>query len=71
MDLQARALFGGAITMAIHHRFADISEVRQVPDNQEVCDTTDSTCISTYSILFSSDRRLSNMSDRNDQFYRH
>lgn len=35
-DVNVRPLFGGAITMAMPGRFTDISQVRQVPDNQEV-----------------------------------
>ncbi|CAG8773885.1 16529_t:CDS:2, partial [Acaulospora morrowiae] len=31
-----RELFGGAITTLIPENFADISDVREVPDNQEV-----------------------------------
>ena len=31
-----RALFGGAITAVLPARLQDISEVRQVPDSQEV-----------------------------------
>lgn len=35
-EVVARPLFGGAMFMAIPARFTDISQVRQVPDNQEV-----------------------------------
>ncbi|GBG74247.1 hypothetical protein CBR_g17957 [Chara braunii] len=31
-----KALFGGAIEMAIPNRFTDVSELREVPDHQEV-----------------------------------
>lgn len=31
-----RPLFGGAILTSVPHEFADISQIREVPDNQEV-----------------------------------
>ena len=34
--MTARALFGGAMTASVPARLQDISEVRQVPDSQEV-----------------------------------
>ncbi|GBF95934.1 hypothetical protein Rsub_08057 [Raphidocelis subcapitata] len=34
--LQTRSLFGGAMEMAMPARFLDVSDVRPVPDNQEV-----------------------------------
>ena len=34
--LQLRPLFGGAAQIALPQRFADISDFRPIPDNQEV-----------------------------------
>jgi hypothetical protein len=34
--LVASPLFGGAVEMAIPQRMVDISDFRQIPDNQEV-----------------------------------
>lgn len=36
-ELVQRQLFGGAFDMSMPARFADISNFRPVPDNQEVC----------------------------------
>eukprot|EP00182_Erythrolobus_australicus_P000595 CAMPEP_0185838154 /NCGR_PEP_ID=MMETSP1353-20130828/12611_1 /TAXON_ID=1077150 /ORGANISM="Erythrolobus australicus, Strain CCMP3124" /LENGTH=125 /DNA_ID=CAMNT_0028537175 /DNA_START=106 /DNA_END=480 /DNA_ORIENTATION=+ len=35
-DEPPRALFGGAMRLVLEHGFADVSGLRQVPDNQEV-----------------------------------
>ncbi|KAK3223070.1 hypothetical protein Dsin_010095 [Dipteronia sinensis] len=35
-SLSERPLFGGAIATAFPHRFQDVSNIRQVPDHQEV-----------------------------------
>eukprot|EP00037_Helgoeca_nana_P000073 m.20034 g.20034 ORF g.20034 m.20034 type:complete len:207 (-) comp10103_c1_seq1:9-629(-) len=36
MEFVQRHLFGGAVTVQIQRRFVDVSQFRQVPDNQEV-----------------------------------
>lgn len=36
MAYTTRPLFGGAITASLPTNFADVSEIRQVPDHQEV-----------------------------------
>lgn len=36
MFFQERSLFGGSISIKIPNDFNDVSEFRQVPDNQEV-----------------------------------
>ena len=40
MNFQERQLYGGAMTIALPSSFVDVSEMRPVPDHQEVfCDT--------------------------------
>lgn len=36
IQLKQRELFGGAVTINIPENFVDVSDIRQVPDNQEV-----------------------------------
>ncbi|KAL6721138.1 hypothetical protein ACLMJK_000238 [Lecanora helva] len=46
-----KALFGGAITALIPSRFADVSNIRQVPDNQEVYLDADGFASLTFDIV--------------------
>ena len=36
MIVQERGLFGGSLSIKLPNNFQDVSEIRQVPDNQEV-----------------------------------
>lgn len=47
MILEERGLFGGGITVKVPKDFKDVSQFRQVPDNQEVfvSSTSDETLI--------------------------
>ena len=36
MIVRERGLFGGSLSIKLPNNFQDVSEIRQVPDNQEV-----------------------------------